>query len=174
MMSTTTKNIINIEITNIKSDSEDHNYHEEEQESTSSDFFTDGYLILNGKKKVDHLLHWAVLNAWLINWLLLIIKAICVWLSSSKSVTAALVDSVVDLASQAVLSLAERYIGRHSPDYPVGRSRLEALSVLGCASIMIMASIEVIQFSIVGIVLKIHQIKFNGQISFKKKKSFCH
>lgn len=148
----TTKNIINIEITNIKSDSEDHNYHEEEQESTSSDFFTDGYLILNGKKKVDHLLHWAVLNAWLINWLLLIIKAICVWLSSSKSVTAALVDSVVDLASQAVLSLAERYIGRHSPDYPVGRSRLEALSVLGCASIMIMASIEVIQFSIVDII----------------------
>lgn len=86
------------------------------------------------------------------NWFLLIVKAICVWLSSSKAVTAALVDSVVDLASQAVLSLADRYIGRHSPDYPVGRSRLEALSVLACASIMIMASIEVIQFSIVDII----------------------
>jgi len=111
-----------------------------------------GYQTLNGKMKYDKILQFAILNSWLLNWLLLIVKAICVWLSSSKSVTAALVDSVVDLASQAVLSLADRYIGRHSPDYPVGRSRLEALSVLACASIMIMASIEVIQFSIADII----------------------
>jgi hypothetical protein len=31
---------------------------------------------------------------------------------------------------------------RHSPDYPVGRSRLEALSVIACAFIMSMASVE--------------------------------
>ena len=65
---------------------------------------------------------------------------------------AALVDSAVDLISQAVLSLADRYINRHNPDYPVGRSRLEALSVLALASIMIMASVEVIQFSIIDII----------------------
>lgn len=40
---------------------------------------------------------------------------------------------------------------RHSPDYPVGRSRLEALSVMVCAFIMSFASIEVIQFSLVDI-----------------------
>jgi divalent metal cation (Fe/Co/Zn/Cd) transporter len=54
----------------------------------------------------------------------------------------------VDLVSQGVLSLAESYMNRHSPYYPVGRSRLEALSVLACASIMSFASIEVIQFSV--------------------------
>ena len=111
-----------------------------------------GYKTLNGKMKYDKLLQFAKLNSWLVNWFLLIVKAICFFLTSSKSVLAALVDSVVDLASQAVLSLADRYISKHSPDYPVGRSRLEALSVLACASIMIMASIEVIQFSIADII----------------------
>ena len=41
---------------------------------------------------------------------------------------------------------------RHSPDYPVGRSRLEALSVMVCAFIMSFASLEVIQFSLADIV----------------------
>lgn len=58
----------------------------------------------------------------------------------------------MDLVSQGVLSLAESYIIRHSPDYPVGRSRLEALSVMVCAFIMSFASIEVIQFSLVDII----------------------
>ena len=39
-------------------------------------------------------------------------------------VTAALLDSAVDLVSQAVLSLAESYMQRHSPDYPVGKIRI--------------------------------------------------
>jgi cation diffusion facilitator family transporter len=60
---------------------------------------------------------------------------------------------VVDLVSQGVLATAEYYIQKHSPDYPVGRSRLEALSVLACAGIMSMASIEVIQFSITDLVM---------------------
>lgn len=51
-----------------------------------------------------------------------------------------------------VLSLTESYINKHSPDYPVGRSRLEALSVFACAFIMTMASVEVIQFSVIDIV----------------------
>lgn len=38
-----------------------------------------------------------------------------------------------------------RYMTRYDADYPVGRARLEALSVLACAFIMTMASIEVIQ-----------------------------
>jgi len=84
----------------------------------------------------------AVNASWVVNWILLIIKIVAVILSNSKAVTAALVDSAVDLVSQAVLSLADRYISRHSPEYPVGRSRLEALSVIACAFIMSMASIE--------------------------------
>jgi divalent metal cation (Fe/Co/Zn/Cd) transporter len=39
------------------------------------------------------------------------------------------------------------YISTHDPDYPVGRSRLEAISVLATASIMSLASVEVIQYA---------------------------
>ena len=53
----------------------------------------------------------------------------------------------VDLASQMVLSMAEHFMTRTSPEYPVGRARLEALGVIGCAFIMSMASLEVIQYS---------------------------
>lgn len=54
----------------------------------------------------------------------------------------------MDLASQGVLALADRHIKRHDARYPVGRARLEALGVLGCATIMSMAAVEVIQFSV--------------------------
>jgi divalent metal cation (Fe/Co/Zn/Cd) transporter len=70
----------------------------------------------------------AMLASWITNIFLLIAKAVCVIISSSKCLTAALVDSIVDLISQGVMSLAERYMDKHSPDYPVGRSRLECLS----------------------------------------------
>ena len=93
----------------------------------------------------------ATVSSWAVNWLLLVVKIAVVIMSSSKAVLAAMVDSAVDLVSQAVLSLAGRYMQKHSPYYPVGRSRLEALSVITCAFIMTMASIEVIQFSAVDI-----------------------
>ncbi len=89
----------------------------------------------------------AVNASWAVNWFLLGAKLYAAIASSSKAVLAALADSAVDLVSQAVLSIADRYMNKHSPDYPVGRSRLEALSVIACAFIMSMASIEVIQFS---------------------------
>jgi hypothetical protein len=84
----------------------------------------------------------AVNASWVVNIFLLGAKIFAVAVSSSKAVTASLADSAVDIASQAVLGLADYYITRHSPNYPVGRSRLEALSVIGCAFIMSMASVE--------------------------------
>jgi len=89
----------------------------------------------------------AVNASWAVNWFLLGAKLYAVIISSSKAVTAALVDSIVDILSQAILAMADRYISRHSPDYPVGRSRLEALSVIACAFIMSMASVEVMQYA---------------------------
>eukprot|EP01032_Pedospumella_encystans_P012246 gene12246-14181_t len=91
----------------------------------------------------------AVNASWAVNWFLLIVKLFAAIVSSSKAVTAAMVDSIVDLLSQAILSLSDSYIASHSPDYPVGRSRLEALSVIACAFIMSMASVEVMQYSAV-------------------------
>ena len=84
----------------------------------------------------------AINASWVVNWLLLIAKIAGFIFSKSKSVLASLVDSVVDLLSQLVLTYAEKYITQHSPDYPVGRSRLEALSVIACSFIMSMASVE--------------------------------
>jgi len=89
----------------------------------------------------------ATVASWVVNWSLLGIKFYATIQTHSKSVAASLADSAVDLASQAVLSWADYYITKHSPDYPVGQSRLEALSVIGCAFIMSMASIEVVQYS---------------------------
>lgn len=93
----------------------------------------------------------AMTASWIVNWLLLFAKIVCLVLSNSLVVAASLADSAVDLLSQAILSMAERYMGKHNPNYPVGRSRLEALSVLAAASIMSMASVEVIQYSAVDI-----------------------
>lgn len=84
----------------------------------------------------------AINASWAVNWFLLFAKAFVVIVSGSKAVTASLADSGVDLASQGVLALADKYISIQSPKYPVGRSRLEALSVIACAFIMMMASIE--------------------------------
>lgn len=53
----------------------------------------------------------------------------------------------VDLLSQVVITLVAHTMQRHSPHYPVGRSRLEALGVIACACIMSIASLEVVQFS---------------------------
>mmetsp|Transcript_10411 Transcript_10411/g.14342 ORF Transcript_10411/g.14342 Transcript_10411/m.14342 type:complete len:402 (-) Transcript_10411:66-1271(-) len=89
--------------------------------------------------------------SWLVNWFLLGAKIFVVAESSSKAVAASLADSAVDLVSQAVLALADSYMNKHSPYYPVGRSRLEALSVIACACIMSMASVEVIQYSVIDI-----------------------
>lgn len=58
-----------------------------------------------------------------------------------------LAGRAVDLASQLVLSVAERKVAQFHPAFPVGRGKLEALAVIACACIMSIASLEVAQFS---------------------------
>eukprot|EP01035_Chromulina_nebulosa_P034613 gene34613-46461_t len=87
----------------------------------------------------------AVRASWAVNVTLLIMKIFCYYISNSKSILAALADSVVDLVSQVILSVGDYYANKPSADYPIGRSRIEALSVLACAGVMIVASVEVIQ-----------------------------
>ncbi|CAM9139076.1 unnamed protein product [Phaeothamnion confervicola] len=67
--------------------------------------------------------------------------------------------NIVDLASQFLLSLASRKMARQDARYPIGRTRLEALSVLGCACLMTLAAVEVIQFSAIDLING-----FNGDI----------
>ena len=88
---------------------------------------------------------WAVQLSWIVNFALLVVKMAAAWLSGSQSVLASLADSAVDLVSQGVLASAESAVSQADDDYPVGRSRLEALAVMACAGIMSMASAFVVQ-----------------------------
>ena len=81
--------------------------------------------------------------SWIANITLIIVKVIALAVSNSKSVAAAVVDSAVDIISQLLLSVAEWHTRKHNPNYPIGRARLESLSVIGCAALMVFASVEV-------------------------------
>jgi len=65
--------------------------------------------------------------------------------SGSKSILASLIDSCVDIISQSIVTLAMRILKKPNEEFPIGRTRLEALSVICCACIMAVASVEVIQ-----------------------------
>ena len=89
------------------------------------------------------------LSLW-INVFVTITKLIAFIQTSSLSVLAALVDSVLDIVSQLVLNYTEKHssLQRSSAHYPAGASRLEPVGVLTCAALMGMASFEVIKESI--------------------------
>jgi len=85
--------------------------------------------------------------SWLVNLLLLVSKGYAWWISGSKAVLASLVDSFVDLVSQVVIFVAEWRSRKMDPRFPVGQARLETIGVLGCALIMALASVQVVQDS---------------------------
>ncbi len=68
-------------------------------------------------------------------------------MSHSYSVLASAADSIVDIASQAVLALADWQVGKVDPRYPVGKTRLQTVAVIACAVIMSFATLAVIQES---------------------------
>ena len=127
---------------------------DEEPEDATEELLSSGEAAPNGARRaLSAAAAWvsaerAVTASWVVNWLLFIFKVIAFVSSNSKAVLASLADSAVDLASQYVLAVAQRHIRLHDARYPVGRARLEAFAVLACGTIMIMASVEVVQFSV--------------------------
>mmetsp|Transcript_32549 Transcript_32549/g.49066 ORF Transcript_32549/g.49066 Transcript_32549/m.49066 type:complete len:395 (+) Transcript_32549:20-1204(+) len=85
----------------------------------------------------------------------------------SLSVLAALVDSLLDIASQLVLNYTEKHssLQRSSALYPAGASRLEPVGVLTCAALMGMASFEVIKESIERLASKKNFANFDEPLS---------
>mmetsp|Transcript_18830 Transcript_18830/g.23156 ORF Transcript_18830/g.23156 Transcript_18830/m.23156 type:complete len:471 (-) Transcript_18830:454-1866(-) len=98
-----------------------------------------------------------------INLMILLTKIYAYWRTLSLSVLAALVDSVLDVISQLVLSYTEKRSevvhGRSSAIYPAGASRLEPVGVLTCAALMGMASFEVIKESVEALVYGTDEIE---------------
>ncbi|PRW58020.1 CDF membrane [Chlorella sorokiniana] len=81
------------------------------------------------------------------NVLLVVVKAAAYVISGSMAVLASAVDSVIDLLSQFVIWLADWAMARKDDRYPAGKARLEPISVLACAFIMVIGSLLVIQES---------------------------
>lgn len=65
------------------------------------------------------------------------LDAILLLCSGSMAVLASAVDSVIDLLSQFVIWLADWAMARKDERYPAGKARLEPISVLACAFIMV-------------------------------------
>ena len=86
------------------------------------------------------------LSLW-INIFILITKVIAYLETLSLSILAALVDSILDVVSQWILSYTETRSSktRSSAHYPAGASRLEPLGVLSCAALMGFASFGVLK-----------------------------
>lgn len=86
------------------------------------------------------------LSLW-INIFILLAKAVAYLETLSLSILAALVDSILDVVSQWILSYTERRSSkdRSSAHYPAGASRLEPLGVLSCAALMGFASLGVLK-----------------------------
>ena len=93
----------------------------------------------------DQSVLFGVRASWFANILLLLIKIYAYYISASQAVLAALADSVVDLISQIILASADDVANKPSENHPVGRARIESLSVMCCAAIMIVASVEVVE-----------------------------
>lgn len=89
------------------------------------------------------------LSLW-VNIFILVTKAVAYLETLSLSILAALVDSILDVVSQWILSYTEKRSSktRSSAHYPAGAARLEPLGVLSCAALMGFASFGVLKESI--------------------------
>lgn len=89
-----------------------------------------------------------------VNLAILLCKVVAYIDTTSLSVLAALVDSILDVVSQLVLNYTEKNssLSRSSALYPAGASRLEPLGVLTCAALMGMASFEIVKESVMSLI----------------------
>lgn len=113
-------------------------------------------LILSSQEKLRTL---AIQASLITNIVICMIKTVAYARTRSLSVLAALVDSLLDVASQFVLYITEHYISNINENskaadnssshehYPAGAARLEPVGVLTCAALMGIASFEVLQQS---------------------------
>ncbi|KAF1789151.1 Cation efflux protein, cytoplasmic domain [Phytophthora cactorum] len=79
---------------------------------------------------------------------LAIVKIYAAFTSGSLAVLSSLVDSILDLTSQALFWYSDKRMHTPSVKYPAGRRRLEPIAVIISATLMGMAAIEVIQQSV--------------------------
>lgn len=94
--------------------------------------------------RVQRHVGYAISLSLLVNIVLFVTKTYSAIVSGSLAVAAAAVDSFLDLASQLIVFLAERGSKTQHEDYPAGRSRLEPVGIIICASLMGCAALQLI------------------------------
>eukprot|EP01006_Ploeotia_vitrea_P040670 TRINITY_DN66445_c9_g13_i1.p1 TRINITY_DN66445_c9_g13~~TRINITY_DN66445_c9_g13_i1.p1 ORF type:complete len:363 (-),score=2.36 TRINITY_DN66445_c9_g13_i1:85-1173(-) len=99
----------------------------------------------------NRLVHIAIVVSLIVNVILFLAKIAALVISGSLSVLASLLDSALDLTSQAVLWYSNKHAERRAHDYPAGKSRLSPLGILICATLMFAGAVEVIRQSVVTI-----------------------
>jgi cation diffusion facilitator family transporter len=117
------------------------------QEDTQDEGHTATMTDLDEEESEHNWSDYAAYASLVVNILLLGAKMVAYIVSGSDAILASLVDSCVDLISQGFLFAAQKLSKTQSPDYPVGRSRLDAIAVMACANIMITAGVQVIYVS---------------------------
>ncbi|KAH9493122.1 Metal tolerance protein 11 [Bulinus truncatus] len=89
----------------------------------------------------------------LINFLLLVAKAVASALSGSISIISSLMDSCLDLVSGSIMWWATRAVKRRDPyDYPQGRTKLEPVAIIILSVFMWLCSVQLIRESVEKIV----------------------
>lgn len=83
-----------------------------------------------------------------LNILLTVAKVYASIVSGSLAVLSSLVDSIIDLTTQALFWFTDKYMHTPSVNYPAGRRRLEPIAVIISATFMGMAALSVVQQSI--------------------------
>ncbi len=84
----------------------------------------------------------------LLNILLTLAKVYASIVSGSLAVLSSLVDSIIDLTTQALFWCTDKYMHTPSVNYPAGRRRLEPIAVIISATFMGMAALSVVQQSV--------------------------
>ena len=72
------------------------------------------------------------------------LKILAYHYSKSDVILASMVDSAVDLMAKVIMYVVEKNMNKHTETYPVGKRRLEPISILLISVLMIMAAVLVI------------------------------
>jgi len=126
-------------------------YNEQQEEFKETLRQIDEGIYSEEEEHSDFIIKFAINASFGLNILLTILKLIILILSGSVSVLASFLDSCLDLMSGSIIFVASIFqkVGKHEVHlYPVGKRRLETLSVIIFAAIMFTATCQLILKSV--------------------------
>lgn len=110
-----------------------------------------GNINFEGAKLMGHqdgeaegkLITFAIHFTFILNFFLLIGKLVMIYFTNSFSLIASVVDSSLDFLSTLIIFFSNKYAGKQSSRFPVGRKQLEPLGVLVFSVVIIISFLQV-------------------------------